>query len=140
MHIIKYVMKPCSGKPSIPDCSHRPRWRARITNNKQVTYVCNSMNGGFFLCYALYCALLVPSFQPTDGTVGQLNAGVKIEEMHSSREKILCLCKAWTLAYSHTTHSTANYTFARDIYRAEHTAAIYSVSSSNLSYVGKDIV
>lgn len=132
-------MKPCSGKASVPVCSHRPRWRARITNYKQVTYVCNCVNGVFFPCYASYYDLLVPSFQPTDGTVRQLNTGVKIEEMHSSREKILCLCKAWILAYSHTTHSTANYTFARDIYRAEHTAAIYSVSSSNLSYVEKDI-
>lgn len=133
-------MKPCSGKASIPVYSHRPRWRARITNCKQITYVCNSVNGEFFPFYAMYYDLLVPSFQPTGGAVGQLNTGVKIGEMHSSREKILCLCKAWILACSHTTHSTANYTFARVIYRAEHTAAIYSVSSNNLSYVEKDIV
>lgn len=95
-----------------------------------------------FVFSGMRCTVLsaVPSFYPTDGTVGQLYTGVKIEqEMRPSREKILCLCKTWILAYSHTTHSTANYTFAGDIYRAEHTAAIYSVSSSNLSYVEKDI-
>lgn len=75
-----------------------------------------------------------------DRMVGQFKPGVKTrQEMCPFREKNLCLCKTWILAYSHTTHSAANYTFARDIYRAEHTAAVYSVSSSNLNYVEKDI-
>lgn len=64
----------------------------------------------------------------------------RMNKKHISRETTSFLCKAWILAYSHTTHCTANYTFAGDIYRTEHTSAIYSVPSSNLSCGGKAMV
>lgn len=128
-------MKLCSSKPSISNSSHRWRCRARVT------WLClQCCNVVVFLYHVPSRALLVTSFFRSAGTEGQLNTVVRTgEEMCLSGEKIPCLCKTWPLAYSHTTHSTANYTFARDICRAEHTAAICSVSCHNLSHVEEDI-
>lgn len=67
-------------------------------------YVCSAINVVGFLYRALHHALLVTGFSPCAGTESQFNTGVKIEQqMHPSGEKILCLCKTWIFAYSHTT-------------------------------------
>lgn len=126
-------MKPCLGKPSTLLCSHRSRWSTRTVN-----LYFNSVNGVHFLCCELYCALLVSS--PLMKQRAGFRLVYRMDKKHISQETKSFLCKVWILAYSYITHSTSNYTFTRDIYRTEHTSAIYSVLSSNLSCGGKATV
>lgn len=80
-----------------------------------VLNACNSVNGVNFLCSALS-----PCSAGTQFLLhwwGQLNTAVKTEQgMCPFGGKILCLCKTWILAYSHTTHTLQPITHLLEVF------------------------